>query len=170
MIRQQILCSSGFPVPLLPLAVSGPIPSSGGHLEQQLRGHILASHCGDDQALDRCKAQTYDSLIWEAGHQLCLWLSLLFEFLTVGLLIHLHLVWQGSLCHSERRFLDSHVAWIQSERNRDGSPFCILKWKNHIEVEGGERNRRNKNSRIFKYPPPLSSSCPPLFLGVQLCN
>lgn len=136
-----------------------------GTLEQQLRGHILASHCGDDQALDRCKAQTYDSLIWEAGYQLCLWLSLLFEFLTVGLLIHLHLVWQGSLYHSERRFLVSHVAWIQSERNRDGPPFRILKWKNHIEAEGGERNRRNKNSRIFKYPPPLSSSRSPLFLG-----
>lgn len=98
-----------------------------GSLEQQLRGHILASHCGDDQALDSCKAQTYDSLIWEAGHQLCLGLSLLFEFLTVGLLIHLHLVWQGSLCHSERRFLESHVAWMQRERNRDGTLFCILK-------------------------------------------
>lgn len=92
MIRQQIC------VPLASLSLFYLWQSQAqshllvGSLEQQLRGHILVSHCGDDQALDSYKAQTYDSLIWKTGHQLCLWLSLLFEFLTVGLLIHLHLV------------------------------------------------------------------------------
>lgn len=57
--------------------------------------------CGDDQGPDSYRAWTCESLVWEAVHQLCLWPSLSFEFpTTVGLLISLHLVWQGSLCHS----------------------------------------------------------------------
>lgn len=164
MIRQQqILCSSGFPVPLLPLAVSGPIPSSGGQFgTAATRPHSCLSFVEMTRPLQ-------GSDLWliylESSSSI---VPVAFSLvLTVSLSIHLHLVWQGSLCHSERWFLESYVAWIQSERNRDGPLFCILKWRTTLR-QRGERNRRNKNIRIFKChlsPLPVSS-----FYGVQLCN